>query len=555
MVRYLWILSAAVFVAACGSTSTESVTGPSAPKCSVSLAGPEGSIGADGGPGTVTVTTQPECAWTATAEASWITGLSPAEGQGNGQVQFQAVANPSGTARSGAINVNGQRATIQQGAAACQIDISVSASQFAASGGAGAISVATPGGCPWAAASTVTWITVAPAAGSGSGNVNFTVAANTGVSRTGTITIGGLAVTIQQASGLSTPPAGCTISLQPTSTSLPAAGGTGTVAVTAGTSCPWTASALASWITLTTPVSGSGNGSVGFSVAANTTTSSRSGTLNIGGQTFTVNQAAATQTCTVSINPTSQSVPATGATGLTVAVTAPGGCSRPATSNATWITVTNGATGSGNGTVTLNVAANTAGARTGTVTIGGQLFTVNQAGAAATCTYSINPTAMTVGDDGAKGLTVTISTGAGCQWTSSENVGWLDIKSARNGTGSGSIAFDVSSHNGSTRTGTLTIAGQTLTVTQVQCSATLSPQSQPVSALGGTFTVSVTTQIGCEWQAVESLSWVSINAGSSSGTGSGTVSYTVQANIAGARSGNISIAGQTLTVNQSAVLP
>ncbi|HVG72965.1 MAG TPA: BACON domain-containing carbohydrate-binding protein [Vicinamibacterales bacterium] len=520
----------------------------------MSLAGPDGSIGAGGGPGTVVVTTQPECAWTATAEASWITGLSPAEGQGSGQVQFQAAANPNGTARSGAINVNGQRATIQQGAAACQIDLSVSASQFPASGGAGSVSVATPGGCPWAAASTVTWITVAPAAGSGSGNVNFTVAGNTGAGRTGTITVGGLAVTIQQASGPSSPPAGCTISLQPTSTSIAAAGGTGSVAVTAGTSCPWTASALASWITLTTPASGSGNGSVGFSVAANTTTSSRSGTLNIGGQTFTVNQSAATQTCAVSINPTSQSVPATATTGLTVAVTAPGGCSRPATSNATWITVTNGATGSGNGTVTLNVAANTGGARMGTVTIGSQTFTVNQAGAAPTCTYSINPTAMTVGDDGAKGLTVAIATGAGCQWTSSENAGWLDIKSARNGTGSGSITFDVSSHNG-TRTGTLTIAGQTFTVTQVQCTATLSPQSQPVSALGGTFTVSVTTQLGCEWQAVESLSWVTINAGSSSGTGSGTVSYTVQPNLAGTRSGNISIAGATLTVNQAAVLP
>ena len=288
-------------------------------------------------------------------------------------------------------------------------------------------------------------------------------------------------------------------------------------------------------------------------MAANTATTARSGTLNISGQTFTVNQAAATQTCTVSINPTSQSVPAAGITGLSVTVTAPSGCSRPATSNATWITVTNGATGSGNGTVTLNVAANTGGARTGTVTIGGQTFTVNQS-ATTVCTYAINPTSMTVGDDGAKGLVVTVSTGAGCQWTTSENVGWLDIKSGNNGTGSGSVTFDVGSHSGSTRTGTLTIAGQTFTVTQVQCSATLSPQSQPVGALGGSFTVSVTTQIGCEWQAIESLSWVTITSGSS-GTGSGTVSYTVFPNVAGARSGNISIAGATLTVNQAAVLP
>ena len=211
MVRYLWILSAAVFVAACGSTSTESVTGPSAPKCSVSLAGPEGSLGAGGGPGTITVTTQPECAWTATAEASWITELAPAEGQGSGQVHFQATPNPAGTPRSGAINVNGQRTVIQQAASACQIDISVNASQFSAAGGAGVVTVAAPAGCPWAASSTVSWITVAPAAGSGNATVNFTVAVNPGTGRTGTITVAGLTVTIQQTSGLSSPPPACSM--------------------------------------------------------------------------------------------------------------------------------------------------------------------------------------------------------------------------------------------------------------------------------------------------------------------------------------------------------
>ena len=547
----LWILGAALFFAACGSTSTESVTGPSAPKCNVSLAGPEESIGAGGGPAVVTVTTQPECVWTATAEAAWITDLTPPEGQGSGQVQVQVGPNPDGTSRSGAVNVNGQRAVIQQGAAACQLDISVSASQFPASGGAGGVSIAAPGGCPWTASSTVSWITLSSAGGSGSANVNFTVAGNSGAGRTGTITIGGLAVTIQQA-GLSSPPPACTISLQPTSTSVPAAGGTGTVTVTA--TCPWTANSLASWITLTAPASGSGNGAVGFSVAANTTTTARSGTLNIGGQTFTVNQAGATQTCTVTINPTSQSVPAAGATGISITVTAPAGCARPATSNATWITVTSGATGSGNGTVTLNVAANTGTARAGTVTIGGQTFTANQAAAAPTCTYSINPSAMTVGNEGAQNLTVAVSAGSGCAWTATENVGWLDIDSGSSGTGNGSVRFDVSSTGNSTRTGTLTIAGQTFTVTQVPCSATLAPQSQSVTALGGTFTVAVTTQIGCDWQAIESLSWVTITAGNS-GEGSGTVTYAVLANIAGARSGTIAIAGVTFTVNQAAVLP
>jgi len=50
------------------------------------------------------------------------------------------------------------------------------------------------------------------------------------------------------------------------------------------------------------------------------------------------------------------------------------------TSNATWIGVTSGASGTGAGPVQFSVEANATGAaRSGTITIGGQVFTVNQA--------------------------------------------------------------------------------------------------------------------------------------------------------------------------------
>jgi hypothetical protein len=63
------------------------------------------------------------------------------------------------------------------------------------------------------------------------------------------------------------------------------------VTVTTTASCAWTASSGAAWITITSGGSGTGGGSVGFAVAANTG-GQRSGSLTIGGQTFTVNQAA-----------------------------------------------------------------------------------------------------------------------------------------------------------------------------------------------------------------------------------------------------------------------
>ena len=88
------------------------------------------------------------------------------------------------------------------------------------------------------------------------------------------------------------------------------------------------------------------------------------------------------QTCSISLNPTQASLPASGGTGNTFSVTALAGCAWSAVSNdLSWITVTGGASGSGSDTVTYTVASNAAGARTGTIIIAGQTFTVNQTSA------------------------------------------------------------------------------------------------------------------------------------------------------------------------------
>lgn len=83
----------------------------------------------------------------------------------------------------------------------------------------------------------------------------------------------------------------CSYSLTPASLSTGAAAVVGSLSVTATAGCPWTAVSNTGWITVTSGASGSGNGSVAYSVAANTSTSARSGTLTIAGQTFTVTQA------------------------------------------------------------------------------------------------------------------------------------------------------------------------------------------------------------------------------------------------------------------------
>jgi hypothetical protein len=83
----------------------------------------------------------------------------------------------------------------------------------------------------------------------------------------------------------------CTFSITPTSASFAATGGTGSVSVSAAAGCAWSASSNASFITITGGSSGSGSGTVSYSVASNVATTSRTGTLSIAGQTFSVNQA------------------------------------------------------------------------------------------------------------------------------------------------------------------------------------------------------------------------------------------------------------------------
>jgi C1A family cysteine protease len=81
------------------------------------------------------------------------------------------------------------------------------------------------------------------------------------------------------------------ISIKPAIKHLEGSGSaSGSVQVFANESCTWTAASNASWITITSGVSGKGSGRVSYSVAAKTGKEPRTGTLTIGGEIFTLVQ-------------------------------------------------------------------------------------------------------------------------------------------------------------------------------------------------------------------------------------------------------------------------
>lgn len=90
--------------------------------------------------------------------------------------------------------------------------------------------------------------------------------------------------------------AGCTPGIQPSSQqNFPTTGGSGSVTVTDGSGCSWTATSSASWITISSGGSGTGNGTVNYQVAANTSGGFRNGSLTIAGLSLPIQQAGAPQ--------------------------------------------------------------------------------------------------------------------------------------------------------------------------------------------------------------------------------------------------------------------
>jgi parallel beta-helix repeat protein len=167
-----------------------------------------------------------------------------------------------------------------------------------------------------------------------------------------------------------------------------------------------------------------------------------------------------------------------------------------------------------------------------------------------TCSFSINPTSRNHTSVAGSG-SITVTTSAGCAWTASESLSWVSITSGASGTGNGSVNYSVTANTGPTRSGSITVAGQTFSVSQDSgCSFSISPSYQSFAANASGGTITITAPAGCAWAASESLSWVSITTGFT-GIGNGSVSFTVAQNTsASIRSGTITAAGQTFTVYQ-----
>lgn len=172
-------------------------------------------------------------------------------------------------------------------------------------------------------------------------------------------------------------PADCAFTLSPSNFAVSSGGGTGSFSFTTLTGCHWSAVSKVGWLSVTSASTGTSSGSVSFSIADNPAMTPRTGTITLGNgaasSTFTVQQAGL---CTYLLSTDTIAIPAGGGTSGASVLTQ-SGCAWSAVSNAPWITITAGATGTGPGSFLFSAGANTGTASLiGTITIMDQTLTV-----------------------------------------------------------------------------------------------------------------------------------------------------------------------------------
>ena len=441
--------------------------------CAYSLSTNAAAFSDAGGTGSVDLAAGALCSWIISNSNAWIAITSQTNGVGAASVNFSVAANPSSVPRAGMVAIAGQSLTVTQQGVACAYSLSTNAASFGVTGGSGSVNLNTVSDCPWSLLNTSSWIVVSITNGVGSATINYSVATNLNpVARSSTLTIAGRSFTIGQI-GIT-----CTYALSPTNRVFSYPAVTNSVSITTSNPCPWSVVNSNSWITILSGSNGVGTGAVVYASTANATSADRNGSLVIGGEVFGLTQHGVG--CAYSVSPTKRAHGFGTATNF-LTVNASAGCSWIVVNTNSWITITNGSTpnigaGIGNGTVGYTVDANPFGVeRVGVLNVEGATLIITQR--ATICTYTISPTNRVLSHLISTGL-VSVTAGSGCIWTAATTSDWITFTPNTNGSGNGSFGYALLANtNSASRTGAVTVAGQTLTLAQLSLSANFTFQS------------------------------------------------------------------------------
>lgn len=217
-----------------------------------------------------------------------------------------------------------------------------------------------------------------------------------------------------------------------------------------------------------------------------------------------------------------------------------------ASTTADWITITPTKTGNAGESVVYIVNSNfSADTRVGIITVSGNTHTITQTGYDA----SINPVSATFDFEGGSGE-LEVTTHSGVSWMARSNASWITLTSTM-GLGSGSLSYEVAANSSvTTRTGTITVAGQTYSITQTGVDVTLSPVLTQLESSADIVLLTITALNTTAWTVEPCSSWISVVSGGN-GYGGGSATLAVAANPSWLeRTGTVKVGSATLTIRQ-----
>ena len=503
-------------------------------------------FGSEGG--AYAIVTSGSGTWTATVSHDWIT-LNTTSGNAGFPVAYSVSVNPNVEQRVGYVYVSGHVHTITQ--AGVGATVSPLNATFECDGGTGNVTVVAQNRVNWQARSNKDWIFVSPISGEGEDVVSYTVAPFDQVStRQGTMTIAGNTVTIFQY--------GRRMKLTSYSESKDWYTHVIPITVNALAITEWSVTPNASWISVVDAGNGKGGDLVSIAIAENPSYKSRTGTVTIGTETFTVTQGGRTD-LVFTISPEKSTASVEGANAL-IAVSATPDLPWTAKSNANWMTLFgNTAGGAGNGNIVYSVSPqSTLYDRTGTITVTPdansgmptRMHAVTQPAAVSALSISgYEFEAM------GEACSVEVSLSDIVQWEIVENLDWLTVNGATSRVGPGTAILQATVNETIyPRSGTVKIAEKTFSVTQKGRGVEVEYETKLFGTDGGSDSISIHPDGNVSWTAVASdPTWITIFQGDS-GTGDGEIMYIVApyTGDGSARTGTITVGDKVVYITQRA---
>ncbi len=339
------------------------------PICTFAIAPASWLHGPGADSGSVSVFAAGGCVWGVSNTNTWVTITSKLTNTNNASVTYTVSPNSTGLARTGFITIAGRAFSVTQ-LGACTFTLSPTNRQHGPGSDSGSVSVSTLAGCAWSVSNTNDWVTITSnLTNTNSASVNYTVASNpTGALRTGFITIAGQAFSVTQLGA-------CTFTISPINRQHGPGSDSGLVFVSTLEGCTWSVSNTNDWVTITSSSSKTNNGTATYALTGNLALASRTGFITIAGQAFSVTQLGA---CTFTISPSNRAH-GPGSDSGSVSVSTLAGCAWSVSNTNDWVTIDSSPNMTNSGTVSYTVATNpTAVARSGSILIAGQAFTVRQ---------------------------------------------------------------------------------------------------------------------------------------------------------------------------------